>query len=219
MPFVSHYEPLADISARLSIPALVFSIATPLIVACRFAARSVRGGDLGADDWIILASSIFTEAVNIQMIICCKWGFGKHTKLIEPPSIVGKTLKLYFFAQILYKIGIGLTKVSILAFYLRVFGVIRWFQISCFVVGGIVVAFSISSVMTSIFQCSPVKYAFDKSGTGTCINLGKFWFANAGYNIGTDILIILLPILVIRTLQLPTRTKVALCAVFALGFL
>jgi hypothetical protein len=218
MPIFSDYEPLDDISAYLSIPALIFSIVTPLVVISRFFARSIHGGEVGADDWTILASLVFTETVNVLMIVCCELGFGKHTKLLER-DVVRTTLKLYWFAQILYKLGIGLTKVSILAFYLRVFGIIRWFQIACLTVMGIVITFTISSITVSIFQCSPVKYAFDKSGTGTCINLGKFWFANAGYNIGTDVIIIILPILVVNTLQLPTRSKIALCGVFAFGAL
>lgn len=218
MPIFSHYEPLADISTRLSIPALVFSVVTPLVVICRFIARSIHGGKLGADDWTILASVVFALTVNIQMIICCKWGFGKHTGLLSQ-HIVSRTLKLYWFAQILYKIGIGLTKVSILALYYKIFGILPWFRRSCLVVTVIVVAFTIASVMTSIFQCSPVQFAFDKSGEGTCIDLGKFWFANAGYNISTDVIIVVMPLLVIKTLQLPKRTKLALCGVFALGLL
>ena len=86
----------------------------------------------------------------------------------------------------------------------------------------IVVAWTIASVMTSIFQCSPVQFAYNKKahgGHGTCIDLGKFWYANAGYNIGTDLIIIAMPIFVIRTLQLPKRTKIALCGIFALGIL
>lgn len=218
MPIFSHYAPLTDISARLSVPSLVFSIVTPLVVLCRFVARSIHGGELGADDWTILVSLVFTMTVCVQMIICCEWGFGKHTKLLDP-AIVHKTLHLYWFAQILYKVAMGLTKLSILAFYLRVFGVSDSFRMSSFVFMGIIVAFTISSVTTSIFQCSPVKFAYDKRGHGTCIDLGKFWYANAGYNITTDVILIIMPILMIRTLQLPKRTKIALCGVFALGTL
>lgn len=219
MPLFSHYEPLADISDRLSIPSLVFCIVTPLIVLARFLARCLHGNQLGADDWTILASLVFAQTVNIQMIICCQWGFGKHTREIPRP-IVEKTLELYFYAQILYKINIGLTKISILMLYLRVFGVTRWFKILCWVVIGIVIAFTTASVTTSIFQCSPVKYAYDKSGgNGTCIDLTKFWYGNAGYNIGTDLIIITMPALLIRLLRLAKRTKIALMGVFGLGAL
>lgn len=133
-----------------------------------------------------------------------------------PPN----TVQLYFFAQILYKVNIGLTKVSILLLYLRVF-VRPWFQTVCLIIMGVVVAFTTGTVFASIFQCTPVEYAFNKNirGGGHCINLTAFWFANAAFNILSDIVIIIIPTFVIKTLQLPKRSKVALCAVFALGTL
>ena len=44
-----------------------------------------------------------------------------------------------------------------------------------------------------------------------------FWYANAVFNISTDFIIIGLPVPVIAKLQLPTRTKIALCGVFTVG--
>ena len=219
MAIFSDYEPLADISDRLAIPSLVFCIVTPLVVFARFLARTLYRNILGADDWTILASLVFALAVNIQMIICCQWGFGKHTDKLSLP-IVSRTLELYFYAQILYKLTIGLTKISILILYLRVFNVIRWFKIACWTVGSIVFSFTVASVVASIFQCTPVRFAYDKMGTnGTCINLTKFWYGNAGYNIGTDLLIITLPLFVIHSLKIPRRNRVALGAIFSLGIL
>src|ERR1700761_1967530 len=162
MPVFSHYDGLADISTHLSLPALVFSIVTPLVVLARFIARCTHGNHVGADDWTILAALCFAETVSVQMIICCEWGFGKHTKEL-PPSLVTRTLELYFYAQIFYKVTFSLTKISILLLYLRVFGVWRFFKVLCWVMIGVVLAFTISSVITSIFQCSPVEFAFDKS--------------------------------------------------------
>jgi hypothetical protein len=91
----------------------------------------------------------------------------------------------------------------------------------CLVILGVVVSFTIGSVFSSIFQCTPVEYAFNKKipGGGKCINLTAFWFANAAFNILSDVVIIVIPAFVINTLQLPKRSKVALCAVFALGTL
>jgi hypothetical protein len=59
---------------------------------------------------MIIASTVISETVAIQMMICCHWGFGKHTSKLSKP-IVDRTLELYFLAQILYKVGIGPTKV------------------------------------------------------------------------------------------------------------
>jgi hypothetical protein len=219
MPLLSHYDGLDDISSRLSTPALVFSIVTPLVVLARFIARCTHGNHLGADDWTILGALCFAETVSVLMIICCEWGFGKHTKELPKP-LVTRTLELYFYAQIFYKITFGLTKISILLLYLRVFGVWRFFKWLCWLMIGLVLSFTIASVVTSIFQCMPVQFAFDKSaanGQGTCIDLTKFWYANAGFNIGTDTIIIIMPIFPVKGLNIPTRSKIALCGVFAVG--
>ncbi|KAJ9617141.1 hypothetical protein H2200_000862 [Cladophialophora chaetospira] len=219
MPLFSHYEGLDDISGRLSLPALVFSLITPLVVLARFIARFTHGNHVGADDWTILVSCCFAETVSVLMIICCEWGFGKHTRDLPKP-LVAKTLELYFYAQIFYKITFSLTKISILLLYLRVFGVWKTFRYLCWIMIGVVVSFSIATVITSIFQCSPVAFAFDKTanhGKGECIDLTKFWYANAGFNIGSDAIIIVMPILPVKSLNLPTRSKIALCGLFTLG--
>ncbi|PGG99037.1 hypothetical protein GX51_06453 [Blastomyces parvus] len=203
------YGDVPDISAHLVYPSLVFSIVTPLFVIARFVSRRILTTNIGADDWVILTSSVFAETVSIQMIIICQWAFGKHKEDV---------MHLYFFAQILYKVNIGLTKISILLLYIRVF-VRPWFTTTCWACIGIVTAFTIGTCVSSVFQCSPVAFAFDKSipGGGKCINMTAFWYANAVFNISTDFIIVGLPVPVIAKLQLPTRTKIALCGVFTVG--
>ena len=174
---------------------------------------------------------------TLRVWIVCEWAFGKHEHQVDP-AIVAKTLKvsllhdhlhkrqstdslqLYYFAQFLYKANVGVTKTSILLLYLRIF-VQRWFRITTICIMSVVIAFTIASVMASIFQCSPIEFAFDKKipGGGKCINLTILWFFGAGFNILSDFVIIALPIPVIRSLKLPIRSKVALGGVLSLGLL
>ena len=82
------------------------------------------------------------------------------------------------------------------------------------------VAFTIGTIVSSIVQCIPVGNSFGvDSNRGHCIDMTAFWYANAGFNISSDIVIILLPVLVISRLMLPKKTKIAVCGVFALGSL
>ena len=72
--------------------------------------------------------------------------------------------------------------------------------------------------MATIFQCHPISRAWDRwSGSGTCVNLGVLWYANAIYNILTDFVIVLMVPPVIFKLQLPMRQKLVLACVFGLG--
>lgn len=120
-------------------------------------------------------------------------------------------------SQVTYKASINLTKASILLLYLRLFNIVRWIKWACWGLLACVIIYCISSMISTIFQCSPVSKAFNKTLPGTCIDLAKFWFANAGFSIATDVIILLLPMPLVYKLEVPRAQKVALMAVFAIG--
>lgn len=124
---------------------------------------------------------------------------------------------MFYIAQIFYKLTINLTKTSILLLYRRIF-IQQWFCYSCNTMICIVLAYCIATTVASIFQCTPVPLAWDKSiHHGTCISMIKNWYANAGFAIATDVLILGLPMQPIWTSRLPINQKRALMLVFALG--
>ena len=128
-----------------------------------------------------------------------------------------ETNKYFFMAQVTYKAAINLVKCCILLLYLRLFQVVSWFRLSCWALLAIVATYCFSSIVVTIFQCNPVIRAFDKDTPGQCIDTAKFWFANAGFSIATDIIILLLPLPLVWRLEIPRTQKVALVAVFAVG--
>lgn len=130
--------------------------------------------------------------------------------------LISVLAQLFYVAQIFYKVAINLTKTSILLLYLRIF-VQRWFRICCYILMGIILSYMVATVASSIWQCSPIEGAWDKSIKPTCISLTKNWFANAGFSIATDVLILMLPMQPLWASKLPAVQKKALMFVFALG--
>lgn len=120
-------------------------------------------------------------------------------------------------AQVVYKAAINLTKCCIILLYLRIFNKVRWFRWSCCGLLASVGIYCFASVIATIFQCNPVVRAFDKSIDGTCIDNSQFWYANAGFSIATDIIILLLPMPLVYQLHVPIAQKLALVGVFGLG--
>lgn len=120
-------------------------------------------------------------------------------------------------AQVTYKAAINLVKCSILLLYLRLFSVVRWFRYSCWGLLTAVAMYCTASILVTIFQCRPMIRAFDKDRPGTCIDTAKFWFANAGFSIATDFIVLLLPMPLVWKLGIPIVQKIALMAVFAIG--
>ncbi|EEP76478.1 predicted protein [Uncinocarpus reesii 1704] len=224
MPFFSHYGDIEDISDKLAIPALVFTIVTPLFIIARFWSRKVFAKRFGADDWVILASAV-TTAFEVSFFSFPRLLSRLSLEITKPctESCLTNSLslslsQLYFYAQIFYKINIGLTKISILLLYIKVF-IQPWFRKTCWACVSVIIAFTVGTVFSSIFQCTPVQYAFNKKipGGGHCLNLTAFWYANAVFNILSDVVIIALPIPVVSKLHSPIKTKIAVASVFTIG--
>lgn len=113
---------------------------------------------------------------------------------------------------------ICLNKVSVVLLYKRIF-ITRAFQIQCWIVMGTVISWTIASLAATIFQCVPVKGAWNSSVSATCIDTNSFWMAYAVINILTDAIVLSLPIPQVFKLHLNIRQKITLCGVFLLGSL
>ena len=105
-----------------------------------------------------------------------------------------------------------MTKMSILMLYLRIF-IQRWFRITCYVLLVIITSYMVAAFFASVFQCTPVARAWNKAIPGSCINITTNWYANAGFSIATDIIILTLPMYPLY------KSKIILMIVFALGAL
>jgi hypothetical protein len=122
-------------------------------------------------------------------------------------------------SAIIYCLCILFIKLSILLLYLRI-SPERKFRIAVQLVIAIVVGYNLASAFANLFSCNPISKTWDVSITeGSCINRPLFYFANAGANIGTDVIMIVLPIPMLWNLQLPMRQKLALIGIFMAGSL
>jgi hypothetical protein len=125
------------------------------------------------------------------------------------------SLKAFWCSLIVYYLSLGLTKAAILLQYQRIFTAPR-FYIASWIVMAVVIVYTIWTVFSSIFACVPVS-AFWSKKPARCIDQFAMWFTNAAINILTDFAIIMLPMPVIRSLNLRKRQKQALLGIFAIG--
>ncbi|KAI2602781.1 hypothetical protein GGR54DRAFT_467892 [Hypoxylon sp. NC1633] len=198
------------------VPVVVFAVICPIIVGLRAWARMSSGGRLGIEDYTILISLACALASGGIMLAGCHYGYGKHLTAI-PVDDRYQAFKYFYLCQVTYKACINMTKASILLLYLRIFNTTKWLRWSCYFMLTSVASYCIASVTATIFQCTPITKAFDKSMDGTCIDNGRFWYANAGFSITTDLVILTLPMRLVYVLQIPKAQKVALILVFAVG--
>lgn len=54
---------------------------------------------------------------------------------------------------------------------------------------------------------------------GKCVDFLVLWYFNSSFNVATDIAVVVLPLYVLKDLNLPRRQKWAVLGVFAIGVL
>ncbi|KFY32704.1 hypothetical protein V495_08825 [Pseudogymnoascus sp. VKM F-4514 (FW-929)] len=199
----------------LNIP-LVFISA--VIIAFRVWWRCIRngGGALNKSDICVVICLIF----NVIQVACISsaivnWGFGHHAPYLTAEQRYNSLL-LFFVFQCFVKNTVAITKLSFLFLYLDIFPQ-RKFRIICWALIVHISAGIIALSFTTIFQCTPVKYSWDKTVPGSCINIKAFWYGQSGWNTLMDVIVLILPIPVIVKLQMNRRAKLGLLAVFLLG--
>ena len=123
------------------------------------------------------------------------------------------------YASILtYNFALILVKISILLQYRRIFptpGMQRATTIGLV----IICAWGITDIMMYSMICVPIESLWDRSVPGHCLPLIPAYYAPACINIATDFGTWVLPLPIIRSLNLPIRQKVMLMLIFGLGFL
>lgn len=145
-------------------------------------------------------------------------GYGKHFSDLSKEEQI-KALKWFFGAQILYKIVIAVNKVSFFCLYLRIF-VTATFRRICYTGIGVITAWGLAYVFTTIFQCKPIAVFWDKEiKDSKCLDNETFWMSYSIINIVFDVIILALPINPVRKLKLPKAKKIGLLVIFGMGTL
>lgn len=188
-----------------------------LVLALRLWTRSkIQGMAWAADDWTIFVSWLFSLAFTVNVCTQTKFGLGKHIADLPPTTNFSASLELFYYGEATYYITVSLTKMSILFLYLRliphrIYKMINW---------GMMVFVALTAftcVVAGIFQCSPIRRAWHPEIEGTCFNQVALYLANAGLNIGQDLIIYILPVKTLWQLQLPKKQRIALVIVFVIG--
>lgn len=102
--------------------------------------------------------------------------------------------------------------------YMRVFADHIWFVKACWGLVAVVVFACTAFTTATIIQCLPMTYIWDRFTTqGHCVNFLAFWYANAIYNITTDIIIVVMVPPIVWYMNMPVREKLGLIVMLCLG--
>lgn len=110
-----------------------------------------------------------------------------------------------------------MVKISVLHFYTKIFRT-RTLAYSAYAIGGVTLAYWLSTVLTAFLICRPLAFNWDKLAIkGHCGNLAAYYLSTGIVNMLVDVAIVALPLPLLWGLQMKTSRKLALTAIFSLG--
>ncbi|KAF2812887.1 uncharacterized protein BDZ99DRAFT_555877 [Mytilinidion resinicola] len=202
------YIPFSEVDQILAIMGVFCGFAF-VAVLLRIYVRAVMLRVFGVDDYIMVIAMVFLGLATFGHFLAeTHYGFGKHFMvMLTTPGMYTTFAELLFFHSIIVMVAVTSVKISI-----------------ALLIGIISSAIRDRMQHDLIFQCIPVQSAWDTTlrpppvdvGTAKCYS--KTIFRNIAINIANDILFATLPILLVRSLKLNTRTKTSLILTLSLGF-
>ncbi|KAL3458459.1 hypothetical protein BJX64DRAFT_223858 [Aspergillus heterothallicus] len=190
-----------------------------VILRCYVRLRIVKA--FGWDDGIMILAMLFYIMFCACMIGGGVWGTGRHLTELTPKQRT-VAMEYWFLCDVAYSISSILAKISVCIFLLRVM-LFPYHRIALYTVTALAVATGIVFFVLLVIQCSPVSFFWTRmSGdtSGQCgyidaiaIMLYVFSVTSALF----DLTVGLLPILLVRKLQMNIQTKIAVAGLLGLA--
>ncbi|KIW72896.1 hypothetical protein PV04_01057 [Phialophora macrospora] len=197
-----------------------FICVTSIIIIVRLIVRAFMVKHVAVDDYLMVAAGLCANVFSALAIVGIRYGLGKHiydlpqnSQLVDNTKNVIQTL---WICQIMYATALMLVKISIVTSYLRVFPT-TLFRRVMYALSASIIAVWICSILVTIFQCKPVRSAWDFTLARDCLDIVSFFYFTTAFSIFTDFLLCILPLPVFFRLNLPSRQKYIVSLLFAVG--
>ncbi|KAK7184162.1 integral membrane protein [Paraphaeosphaeria sporulosa] len=148
----------------------------------------------------------------------------------EPPFLLHDVVRAgllistqaIYVSALFYNFTLGMIKLSVLSLYHRILRGVQSTALRTvvWIVFGIVAANTFANVLVAMFQCHPIKAAWDSSlkpEDFRCVDINAFYLGNAITGVSTDAIVYFLSIPIVLPLHLDKKTKLQLLATMLVG--
>ncbi|KAG2416238.1 hypothetical protein HFD88_007431 [Aspergillus terreus] len=188
-----------------------------IVLLARLYTRAFILRATGLDDWLCVMGQICAWIFAILSILNIKHGYGMHIWDLHVDQVI--IFKQYDLAEEdIYALGVWFVKTAILVFYLRLSPEKRFRKLT-YAIMIFVAVYSLLSILLFTIGCIPVRAMWDVTlmDQAKCIDQLSFVYANAAFNIFSDLATLILPIKICWTLQASMRQRVLLLVLFVMG--
>jgi hypothetical protein len=121
-----------------------------------------------------------------------------------------------FIAAIVYVAVLGILKASVVLFYIQIFSTPR-FRAIAYTVLALIATNTLVLCLVLIFACNPIPTFWNRDIKGTCLDVSAIGFAVGMSAIVQDVVLLILPIVFIRSLNMDRFHKLAIGGLFSIG--
>ncbi|CAD6591822.1 MAG: hypothetical protein ASARMPREDX12_005452 [Alectoria sarmentosa] len=196
---------------------LCYGLAT-VAIGIRLWSRKIKNFGLFLNDYAAVLGWFFSAGLLATAIISVQDGGGKHMMAVNPANIPN-ILKTFVVGDLIWIAACVSIKISIIHFYISIFGSNKTFRRAAYAVMAIAIAYAVGVLLENVLICRPFAKNWYPHLPGHCGNDVGNLIAASACNVAIDLTIIALPIPMIWSLHMATRRKVELTITFALGVL
>lgn len=186
---------------------------------------------LSWDDAVVVAALLLTVVPLGCVLDMAINGFGEHLWNLED----GKLLPILRYCKLsvtaayqaansrqvyiswsTYIIVLCMIKISLVLFYLEIFKTPR-FRITAYIFLVYLIINSLVIFFIAVFACTPVYSFWNRDIKGTCIDIQAGAYANSASALVQDVILLILPLVFIRNLQMKRYRKIAVGFMFVIG--
>ncbi|KAJ5963583.1 uncharacterized protein N7479_003459 [Penicillium vulpinum] len=202
---------------KIIIATAITTAAALITVLARFYVRIYLIRNVGWDDHTMALTMLLSVCGFAIIVPEVKYGAGRHMVYVQETAV--KAMHLNYATQGIYMWAIGLVKISIGLFLLR-FASVKRFRIFIWVVMVLMALYTAICFLTLIFECQDIRANWDPSVKSKCFSphqLLTLSYTNTALNILTDLIFAVLPVFMLRHLQVNRRVKASLICILGLG--
>ncbi|KAJ5665958.1 uncharacterized protein N7477_008406 [Penicillium maclennaniae] len=187
-------------------------VLTLVMVLARLSTRWYIGGVLHSDDILLAISTLFGILQSIFVQLAISNGLGRKLATIGSDELV-RYLKYEYAAQLLLIVTVAFSKISLGLLFKNLMTSRRYLRTNQ-VLMGVIIAWAVASILALALRCSmPTPWMWNSPDK--CIDQAALFEAIAALNIVTDLAIVLLPCMLLRTVQLSHWKRFRIMALLA----
>ncbi|KAM3071820.1 hypothetical protein ACMFMG_009677 [Clarireedia jacksonii] len=210
-----------DNAGRVSATVITLMIIAYIVYGLRVHTR-LRSRAWGADDWCMTTAVIPFTVLTVACLVGSFKGIGVHEYRLTPDEKV-EGLMYFFFFEVFYCASIIPIKLSISFMLMRISARRKRYIYSIYGISVMFTTMNIIALLYIIFQCRPVRFAWNTNIKGGKCNdaklLADIYYATTAVNIATDWFCAALPIPLLWNVQLNRNAKLSVGFILSLGAL